>query len=87
MVKSTSLGCTIGKRTIIEVLSAMVGRDEFPAFPYEPYSVQRDFMQNLYSLLETGGVGLFESPTGIDRRLKKPFVFQRYMACYRKGSR
>ncbi|BDA42655.1 ATP-dependent DNA helicase DDX11 [Coccomyxa sp. Obi] len=47
----------------------MVGRAEFPAFPYEPYSVQRDFMQHLYSLLETGGVGLFESPTGTGKTL------------------
>ena len=39
-------------------------RSSFPAFPYEPYSIQQDFMQALYGLLQRGGVGLFESPTG-----------------------
>ncbi len=36
----------------------------FPAFPYEPYDIQRRFMESMYATLETGGVGLFESPTG-----------------------
>jgi hypothetical protein len=32
------------------------------AFPFEPYSIQRDFMQTLYHSLEAGSVGIFESP-------------------------
>ena len=36
----------------------------FPAFPYQPYEIQRSFMESMYATLETGGVGLFESPTG-----------------------
>lgn len=34
------------------------------AFPFEPYSIQRDFMRELYLTLENGRVGIFESPTG-----------------------
>ena len=33
-------------------------------FPFTPYDIQVKFMQNLYSVLEKGGVGIFESPTG-----------------------
>jgi chromosome transmission fidelity protein 1 len=33
-------------------------------FPFEPYSIQVDFMNNLYSVLDNGGIGIFESPTG-----------------------
>lgn len=38
---------------------------EFPAFPYEPYSIQIDFMRSLYRFLDSGGVSMLESPTGI----------------------
>jgi hypothetical protein len=37
---------------------------DFPAFPYKPYDIQSQFMQILYKVLEDGGVGLMESPTG-----------------------
>jgi hypothetical protein len=37
---------------------------DFPAFPYKPYDIQSQFMQKLYKVLEDGGVGLMESPTG-----------------------
>lgn len=33
-------------------------------FPFTPYDIQIKFMQNLYSILNIGGVGIFESPTG-----------------------
>jgi len=33
-------------------------------FPFPPYMIQRDFMRELYSTLEVGGLGIFESPTG-----------------------
>ncbi len=36
---------------------------KFP-FPFEPYSIQQDFMTVLYTALENGQVGIFESPTG-----------------------
>ena len=34
------------------------------SFPFTPYDIQVKFMQSLYSILESGGVGIFESPTG-----------------------
>ena len=33
-------------------------------FPFEPYDIQVQFMQNLYTALEGGKLGIFESPTG-----------------------
>lgn len=37
----------------------------FPAFPFDPpYPIQQHFMAAVYRRLQTGGVGLFESPTG-----------------------
>lgn len=41
------------------------GDRKFRAFPYEPYSIQVDFMNALYSSLERGGIAMLESPTGI----------------------
>lgn len=35
----------------------------FP-FPFPPYDIQEEFMKNLYVVLERGGIGIFESPTG-----------------------
>lgn len=40
------------------------GEREFPAFPYKPYSIQREFMNALYCFLDEGGVSMLESPTG-----------------------
>lgn len=49
----------------------MRGRHEEPAregpdipFPFEPYDVQKQLMRKIYSTLEKGGIGIFESPTG-----------------------
>lgn len=36
---------------------------QFP-FPFTPYSIQKDFMAELYQVLEAGKIGIFESPTG-----------------------
>ncbi|XP_074533636.1 ATP-dependent DNA helicase DDX11 [Halichoeres trimaculatus] len=44
------------------------GRVDFP-FPYQPYNIQLQFMQALYSALEQGKVGIFESPTGTGKSL------------------
>ena len=40
-------------------------RTDFPAFPFQPYDIQRAFMENLYSTISAGATGLFESPTGM----------------------
>ncbi|XP_048589126.1 ATP-dependent DNA helicase DDX11 [Nematostella vectensis] len=40
----------------------------FP-FPFPPYDIQEEFMAELYKVLEKGGVGIFESPTGTGKSL------------------
>ncbi|KAF6164159.1 hypothetical protein GIB67_010129 [Kingdonia uniflora] len=49
----------------------MEGEDDpkFPAFPFEPYSIQIDFMKALYTSLNKGGVSMLESPTGTGKTL------------------
>ena len=37
--------------------------------PYEPYDIQRQFMNAVYECLENGKVGIFESPTGTGKSL------------------
>ncbi|POS82814.1 hypothetical protein EPUL_004116, partial [Erysiphe pulchra] len=37
--------------------------------PYEPYSIQLDFMEVVYNVLENEGVGILESPTGTGKSL------------------
>ncbi|KAF2477719.1 ATP-dependent RNA helicase-like protein chl1 [Lindgomyces ingoldianus] len=37
--------------------------------PYEPYEIQKDFMNAVYDCLEDGKVGIFESPTGTGKSL------------------
>uniref|UniRef100_A0A667Z594 ATP-dependent DNA helicase DDX11 n=1 Tax=Myripristis murdjan TaxID=586833 RepID=A0A667Z594_9TELE len=44
------------------------GSRQFP-FPYQPYTIQEQFMQSLYCALEQGKVGIFESPTGTGKSL------------------
>ena len=34
------------------------------SFPYPPYEGQKMYSRQLYGVLETGGIGVFESPTG-----------------------
>ena len=38
-------------------------------FPFPPYPQQHDLMTALYSCLDEGGVGIFESPTGTGKSL------------------
>ncbi|EHB05252.1 Putative ATP-dependent RNA helicase DDX11-like protein [Heterocephalus glaber] len=45
-----------------------VGGIHFP-FPFPPYSIQKDFMAELYQVLEAGKIGIFESPTGTGKSL------------------
>ena len=39
-------------------------------FPFTPYSIQIDFMRQLYKTVEAKKVGIFESPTGTGKFLK-----------------
>ncbi|XP_006862835.1 PREDICTED: putative ATP-dependent RNA helicase DDX11-like protein 8-like [Chrysochloris asiatica] len=45
-----------------------VGGIHFP-FPFTPYPIQKEFMAELYQLLEAGKIGIFESPTGTGKSL------------------
>lgn len=38
-------------------------------FPYEAYPIQHEFMTNLYSIIESKQIGIFESPTGTGKSL------------------
>lgn len=38
-------------------------------FPFTPYHIQHDFMTSLYTALEEGKLGIFESPTGTGKSL------------------
>jgi hypothetical protein len=44
------------------------------AFPYDPYGIQLDFMQALYTAIEAGGLAIFESPTGTVRAWVSPWI-------------
>ena len=44
-------------------MEKLIPPDKFP-FPFEPYEIQKDFMQALYKCIENKQVGIFESPTG-----------------------
>lgn len=37
--------------------------------PFEPYDIQRQFMEAVYNCIENGKVGIFESPTGTGKSL------------------
>jgi chromosome transmission fidelity protein 1 len=39
------------------------------SFPFEPYDIQKQFMEQMYRVLEDGKIGLFESPTGTGKSL------------------
>lgn len=38
-------------------------------FPFTPYEIQLRFMEALYSTLDDGKIGIFESPTGTGKSL------------------
>ncbi|XP_068701537.1 ATP-dependent DNA helicase DDX11-like [Montipora foliosa] len=48
------------------------GTDKKPVFfpfPFPPYDIQEDFMNTLFDVLDSGQVGIFESPTGTGKSL------------------
>ncbi|RKP27991.1 hypothetical protein SYNPS1DRAFT_11860 [Syncephalis pseudoplumigaleata] len=53
------------------VVPALSAPDEADAyrFPFAPYDIQLDFMRHLYTTLEEGKIGIFESPTGTGKSL------------------
>ncbi|XP_034176397.1 ATP-dependent DNA helicase DDX11 [Osmia lignaria lignaria] len=46
----------------------MQATEEFP-FPFSPYSIQVQFMKELYNCLENAKLGIFESPTGTGKSM------------------
>ncbi|CAH6792018.1 Ddx11 [Phodopus roborovskii] len=48
--------------------SQEIGGVHFP-FPFPPYPIQKDFMTELYKVLDAGKIGIFESPTGTGKSL------------------
>ncbi|RZC00678.1 ATP-dependent DNA helicase DDX11 isoform X1 [Glycine soja] len=50
-------------------MEAKEGTPKFPGFPFEPYSIQIDFMNSLYESLNQGGVSMLESPTGTGKTM------------------
>ncbi|CAM6122599.1 unnamed protein product [Calypogeia fissa] len=41
----------------------------FPAFPFQPYPIQLEFMRAVYEAIQKGGVAIVESPTGTGKTL------------------
>uniref|UniRef100_A0A3Q3M353 ATP-dependent DNA helicase DDX11 n=1 Tax=Mastacembelus armatus TaxID=205130 RepID=A0A3Q3M353_9TELE len=62
------LWCFIVRPDITIGVSSSKSQTHFP-FPYQPYSIQEQFMQALYGALDQGKVGIFESPTGTGKSL------------------
>ncbi len=51
----------------MDVLEVEDSKLEIPkdfSFPGTPYSIQKDFMEALFSALDNRALGIFESPTG-----------------------
>merc|ERR1719192_2901496 len=51
-----------------EIKDDLVVPTEFP-FPFPPYDIQKDFMRELFNCLQSGKLGIFESPTGTGKSL------------------
>ena len=46
--------------------------DYLKYFPFSPYNIQKDLMKNMTQVLDRGGVGIFESPTGTGKSTQVP---------------
>ncbi len=59
--------------------SSLKRPQEFP-FPFPPYGIQKDFMSNIYEVLEERKLGIFESPTGTVRisSFSHKYIIYRY---------
>ena len=55
-------------------MEKLIPPDKFP-FPFEPYNIQKDFMEALYKCIENKQVGIFESPTGNLNKKCLLFIF------------
>jgi hypothetical protein len=53
----------IAKPNRVSVLDHLQAQ-EFFKFPFPPYQLQCDFMTSLVACIESGHIGVFESPTG-----------------------
>uniref|UniRef100_A0A672PJL8 ATP-dependent DNA helicase DDX11 n=1 Tax=Sinocyclocheilus grahami TaxID=75366 RepID=A0A672PJL8_SINGR len=51
-----------------QVFTTKPAQFRFP-FPFQPYPIQESFMEALYTALDQGKVGIFESPTGTGKSL------------------
>jgi len=49
---------------IIRIYETMAERFKFP---FQPYKIQEEFMENLYKTIDEEKIGIFESPTGTVR--------------------
>ncbi|KAF9203423.1 ATP-dependent DNA helicase chl1 [Haplosporangium sp. Z 27] len=53
-----------------EIEAPLTTPTSFPAFPYgTPYTIQTEFMQQLFECIDQRKVGIFESPTGTGKSL------------------
>lgn len=53
----------------------------FP-FPFPPYDIQKSLMSSIFKRLQTGGVGIFESPTGTGKSLSIINSALLWLKCY-----
>ncbi len=65
LLKAASLGIVFAFAHMSKLHSCAEAPIHFDAFPFPPYPIQQELMESLYSLLQKGGIGLFESPTGM----------------------
>lgn len=56
-------------KCILEMCQESLEPPEDFSFPFPPYSIQKDFMINLYKAIEGRKLGIFESPTGTGKSL------------------
>jgi len=49
--------------------------------PYTPYDIQETFMNTVYEVIEKGGVGILESPTGTVCLLFMILIFFFFVVC------